>query len=132
MVVCGALLGLSTDAHAQAVSLVITADTVPGSARQMVGPQVVHVVNRGQSEATGVTVTLTPPKGAKLDAPGCQENHLPGGIRSYACLVGTITSGQEIDITFSISTNKSGTADVGVDAACDQGSFGALLSIAIF
>ena len=132
VMVCGALLGSSTNVHAQPASLFIYADTVSGPARQMVGPQVIHVINQGGADATGVVVTIMPPKGAKVDTAGCQEDHLPGGFRSYTCLVGALPAGQKVDITFSISMNKSGTADIGVDAACDQGDYGALLSITIF
>ena len=131
VMVCGTLLGLSTSAHAQSVSFVISANTVSGPARQTVGPQVIQVTNDGNAEATGVTVTFTLPKGAKAET-ACQEDHLPGGVRSYTCLVGTLTPGQTADVTFSISTTKSGTADVGVDVTCDQFvSAGALLSITI-
>ncbi len=129
--ICGAVMALSTEAHGQGVFLNIIPTTVDGLARQMVGPQVVRITNQGGSDATNLTVTLNPPKGAKLDAAGCQENHLPGGLRSYTCLVGSLAPWQEVDITFSISMNKSATADVGIDAACDQGDFGALLTILI-
>src|SRR5438034_560396 len=82
--VCGTWLGLPSSAHAQSVSLFIYADTVPGAVRQTVGPQVIHVVNQGSAEATNVSVTFTPPKGAKVDST-CQVDHSPGGIRSYTC-----------------------------------------------
>src|SRR5690349_5520692 len=131
VMVCGTWLGLPSSAHAQAVTLFIYADTVPGAAHQTVGPQVIHVVNQGSAEATGVAVTFTPPKGAKVDS-ACQVDHLPGGIRSYTCLVGALGPGQKADVTFSISMTKSNTADIGVDATCDQGTSGALLSITIF
>ena len=129
-IICTSLLGLTGSAHAQSVNFVIYVDTVSGPARQMVGPQVIHVRNDG-SEATGVTVTFAAPKGAKVDTT-CQEDHLPGGVRSYTCALGTLVSGQIADIAFSISMNKSGTAEVGVEATCDQGNTsGALLSITI-
>jgi hypothetical protein len=129
--VCGAWLGLPTIAHGQSPSLNIYADTVPGPARRAVGPQVIHVHNNG-APATGVSVTFTPPKNAKVDTT-CQEDHLPGGYRSYTCLVGSLGSGETADVTFSISMIKSGVADVGVDVTYDQGgSAGALISITIF
>jgi hypothetical protein len=82
--------------------------------------------------ANGVSVTFTPPKGAKVDTT-CQEDHLPGGLRSYTCVVGALGTGQTADVTFSISMTKSGTANVGVDVTYDQGgSAGALVSITIF
>jgi len=128
---CGTLLGLPNSAHAQSVNFVISANTVSGPARESVGPQVIRVTNDGSAEATGVTVTFTLPKGAKADA-ACQEDHLSGGVRSYTCLVGTLTTGQTAEVTFSLSMTKSGTADVGVDVTCDQFvSAGALLSITI-
>ena len=127
--VCGALVGLPASAHAQSVSFDIVGTTSSGPARQMVGPQVIKVTNSGQEEATGVTVTFSPPKGAKVDS-ACQVDHLPGGYRSYTCSVGSLTPGQSIEITFSISMTASG--DVGVEVTCDQPvSAGALLSITI-
>jgi hypothetical protein len=131
VMVCGAWLGLPASAHAQSPSLDIYADTVPGPVRQAVGPQVIHVRNTG-APANGVSVTFTPPKGAKVDTT-CQEDHLPGGLRSYTCVVGALGTGQTADVTFSISMTKSGTANVGVDVTYDQGgSAGALVSITIF
>ena len=130
VMVWGALVGLPTSAHAQSPSFDIWAETTPGSVRQAVGPQVIHVHNSGVP-ATGVSVTFTPPKGAKVDTT-CQEDHLPGGIRSYTCLLGSLGTGQTEEITFSISVTKSGTANVGVDVTSDQGgSSGALVSITI-
>jgi len=130
VIVCGTLLALASSAHAQSVSLFIYADTVPVQARQMSAPQLIHIVNQGAAEATGLSVTFRAPKGAKVDTT-CQEDHLPGGVRSYTCLVGSLGAGQNTDVTFSISMNKSGTADIRVDATCDQESSGALLSIPI-
>jgi len=131
VMVCGTWLGLPSSAHAQSPSLDIYADTVPGPARQAVGPQVIHVHNSG-APANGVSVTFTPPKGAKVDTT-CQEDHLPGGLRSYTCVVGALGTGQTADITFAISMTKGGTANVGVDVTYDQGgSAGALVSITIF
>ena len=130
VMVWGALLGLPTGAHAQSPSFDIWAETTPGSVRQIVGPQIIHVHNNGGA-ATGVSVTFTPPKGAKVDTT-CQEDHLPGGVRSYTCLIGAVGPGQSTEVTFSISMTKSGTANVSVDVTCDQGGdAGALVSITI-
>jgi hypothetical protein len=123
----GAWLG-SGSACAQSIN--ITASTIPGPTRQTL-PQVIHVRNQG-ADATGVTVTFTPDKGAKVDST-CQVDHLPGGIRSYTCLIGTLLAGDTIDIPFSISMTKSGNVDISVEATCDQAlTFGALLSVMIF
>jgi uncharacterized protein DUF11 len=116
--VCGALLGLPASAHAQSVQFVLSADTSSGSARQTL-PQVVHITNYG-AEATGVTLTFTPPKGAKVDST-CQVDHLPGGVRTYICSVGTVATGQTVDVTFSISMIKAGDASFSVEVTCDQG-----------
>jgi hypothetical protein len=124
----GALLGLSTSAHAQ--SFDITADTQSGPARQPLA-QVIHVANVGQFPATNVTVTFRPPKGAKVDS-DCQVDHFPGGFRSYTCTVGTLAPGQKADVTFSISMNQSGDFDVNVEVNGDLVSAGAMLPITIF
>lgn len=130
VMVCGTLLGLSTSAQAQSVGFVIGATVVNGPARQSL-PQVIHVTNVGGAEATNVTVTFTPPKGARVDTT-CQVDHLPGGFRSYTCSVGSLIPGQTADVSFSISMLKSGDFNFGVDVNCDQPvSAGALFSITI-
>ena len=127
VMVCGSLLGLSTSAHAQSVQIAIDSTTLAGPAHQDLS-QVIHVTNIGGAEATGVTVTFTAPKGAKVDT-ACQFDRFHG-LRSYTCSLGTLTAGQTADVTFSISMAKSG--DVGVAVTCDQpGTFLALLSITI-
>jgi hypothetical protein len=127
VMVCGAFLGSPSSAHAQSVQIAIDATTRDGPAREAL-PQVIHVTNQGTAEATGVTVTFTPPKGAKVDT-ACQFDRLHG-VGSYTCLVGTLPAGQTADVTFLVSMHKSG--DVGVEVTCDQGTFVALLSITIF
>jgi hypothetical protein len=113
------LLGLPASAQAQgSVKFVLSADTNAGPARQTY-PEVIHVTNEGTEDATGVTVTFTPPKGVKVDS-DCQIDHLPGGIRSYTCLVGTIGYGQTVDVSFSISMTKPGDASFTADVTCDQ------------
>ena len=127
--VCGALLGLPTSAHAQSFHLVITADPLSGSARQSL-PGAIQVRNDGEFATTNVTVTLRPPKGAKVDTDGCQVDHFPGGLRSYTCVLGTLTPGQLADVTFSISMADSG--EIVMEVTSDQTSAGALLPITIF
>jgi hypothetical protein len=115
--VCGVgLFGITASAQAQ-VSFILSADTNSGPAGTY--PQTIHVYNAG-TNATGVTVTFTPPKGVKVDS-ACLVDHLPGGLRSYTCLVGSITGGQTVDIAIVISMNKPGDASFYVDVACDQG-----------
>ena len=115
------LLGLPASARAQgAVTLYTSADTGSGVTRQSL-PQVIHVFNFGTAEATGVTVTFSPPKGVTVDST-CQVDHLPGGLRSYTCLVGTIAAGGSVDVSISVSMNKPGDASFTADATCDQGS----------
>jgi hypothetical protein len=109
------LLGLP--ANAQAQTLILTPDTNAGPARETY-PQVIHVYNAG-ADATGVTVTFTPPKGVKVDS-DCQVDHLPGGIRSYTCSLGTIAHGDTADVFIVISLNKPGDASFTADVTCDQ------------
>ena len=123
----GALLGLPTGAHAQSVLIDIEGPGVGVQPRQSVA-QTIHLTNTGGAEATNVTVTITPPKGAKVDAAACLFDHAHGG--SYTCSVGTIAAGGTAEVTFSISMNKSG--DVGVEVNCDQGTFIGSLSITVF
>ena len=111
------LLGLPANAQGQVI-FQTSADTSSGPARQTL-PQVIHIYNAGFTDATGVTVTFTPPKGAKVDS-NCLVNHLPGGVRSYTCLVGTIVSKQTVDISFSISMTKPGDASFTADVTCDE------------
>jgi hypothetical protein len=127
VMVCGAALGLPGSAQAQSVQIAIDNTTQGGPPRQSL-PQVIHVTNQGTSEATGVTVTFTAPKGAKVDS-ACQLDRFHG-VRSYSCFVGTLPGGQTADVTFLISMNKSD--DVGVEVTCDQGTFVGSLSITIF
>jgi hypothetical protein len=132
VMVWGALLGFATSARAQSVGFVISAaPPLNGPARQSL-PQVIHVTNAGGAEATNVSVTFTPPKGAKVDT-ACQVDHLAGGLRSYTCSVGNLAPGQTADVPFSISMLKTGDFNFGVDVNCDQPvSAGALFSITIF
>jgi hypothetical protein len=123
VMVCGTLLGLSTSAQAQ---ISMDANVQDGPARQAL-TQVIHVTNGG-AEATGVTVTFTPPKGAKVDS-ACQYDRFHG-VGSYACFVGTLPAGQTAHVLFSISMNKSG--DVGVEVTSDQGTIVGSISITIF
>ena len=127
VMVWGAMLGLPTSAHAQSVQIAIDGTTHGGQPRQSL-PQVIHVTNQGTAEATGVTVTFTAPKGAKVDS-ACQLDRFHG-VRSYSCFVGTLAGGQTVDVSFVISMNKSD--DVGVEVTCDQGTFVGSLSITIF
>jgi hypothetical protein len=127
VMVCGAWLGLPTSAHAQSGQIAIDDTTQSGPPRQSL-PQVIHITNQGTGEATNVTVTFTPPKGTKVDSV-CQFDRFHG-VGSYTCLVGTIAGGQTVDVTFSISMNKSG--DVGVEVNCNEGTFVGSLSITIF
>lgn len=124
VLVCGALVVLQSSANAQ---ISIDATIQDGPARQSL-LEVIHVTNGGTAEATGVTVTFTAPKGAKVDSV-CQPDRFHG-VRSYTCLVGTIAGGQSADVTFSISMSKSG--DVDVEVTSDQGTFVDTLSITIF
>ena len=128
VMVCGALLALPTSAHAQSFRLVVTADPLSGSARQSL-PGSIQVKNDGEFATTNVTVTLRPPKGAKVDAAGCQVDHFPGGLRSYTCVLGTLTAGQPAEVTFSISMPDSG--EIVVEVSSDQASAGAMLPITI-
>jgi len=125
VMVCGTFLGFPTSARAQSID--ISATTQNGPARQAL-TQVIHVTNLGGVQATGVTVTFTAPKGAKVDS-ACQFDRVHG-VRSYSCFVGTLPGGQTVDVTFSISMNKSD--DVGVEVICDQATFVGSLSITIF
>ena len=125
VMVCGALLGLSTSAHAQSID--ISATPLTGSAHQS-SAQVIRVTHMGGPEANNVTVTFTVPKGAKVDTP-CQLDRFHG-VRSYSCFVGPLVAGQWVDVPFSISMAKSG--DVDVEVTCDQGTFIMSLSITIF
>lgn len=125
--VCGTFLGLPASAHAQTVQIAIDSTPQGGPPRQSL-LQVIHVTNQGTGDATNVTVTFTAPKGAKVDS-ACQLDRFHG-VRSYSCFVGTITGGGAIDVTFSISMNKSD--NVGVEVDCDQGTFLGSLSITIF
>jgi len=127
VMVCGTFLGLPASAYAQAVQIAIDGTTHGGPPRQSL-LQVIHVTNQGTAEATNVTVTFTAPKGSKVDS-SCQLDRFHG-VRSYSCFVGTLSGGQTVDVTFSISMNKSD--DVGVEVTADQGTFVGLLSITIF
>jgi hypothetical protein len=121
------LLGLPANAQTQgSVTLYVSADTGSGVVHQSL-PQVIHVYNAGTAEATGVTVTFNPPKGVSVDST-CQVDHLPGGLRSYTCLVGTIPGGQMADVSFSVSRIKAGDASFTADVTCNEG---ATLSIAL-
>lgn len=113
------LVGLAANAQGQVVFFT-SADTGSGPARQTY-PQVIHVYNAGLTDATGVTVTFTPPKGAKVDS-DCLVDHSPGGLRTYTCLLDTIAPGQTADVSFSISMNKPGDASFYADVTCDQGA----------
>src|SRR5258705_13963257 len=81
-VMLGGLGLLTIPASAQtsggAVTFFLSADTGGGPARQSY-PEVIHVYNAGSTDATGVTVTFTPPKGMKVDS-SCLVDHLPGGV----------------------------------------------------
>lgn len=125
VMVCGNLLALPTSAHAQ---IAIDSSMHDGPAHQSLD-QVIHVTNIGTSDITGVTVTFTAPKGTKVDNTVCQSDRFHG-VLSYTCLVGTIPGGHAVDVTFSISMNKSG--DVGVEVTSDQGTFVDSLPIVIF
>jgi hypothetical protein len=118
VMVWGALVGLPTSAHAQ--SIAIDPISQNGPARQPLA-QVIRVTNQGGPDATGVTVTFTVPKGAKVDS-SCQFDRFHG-VGSYTCTVGTGTlgAGQTVDIPFTISMGKS--AEVSVEVTCDQGTF---------
>jgi hypothetical protein len=126
---------LAQPAHAQGTQGTVTfytsADTGSGSTRQTF-PQVIHIMNASNvTEASGVTVTFTPPKGVKVDS-GCLVDHMAGGLRSYTCLVGTIAPLATVDVVFSISATKAGDASFWADVACDQGTTTAVfLSIVI-
>jgi uncharacterized membrane protein len=129
VVVCGMMLGLPISGYAQTAQFDVSAVPVNGAARQSL-PQVIRVTNVGGAEATGITVTLWPPKGAKVDA-ACQVDHLPGGSRSYTCLVPDLAPGDWAEVPFSISMTKSGDIDVVIQVTSDQASHGALLPITI-
>ena len=128
VMVCGTLLGLPTSALAQ--SFVITADIQDAPVRQPM-TEVIHVSNGGQLAANGVSVTLRPPKGAKVDIP-CPVDHFAGGFRSYTCFVGTLSPGQTADITFSISMTKSGNDFISVEANGDLVSGGEVFPIRFY
>jgi hypothetical protein len=129
VMVGGMVLGLPTSGHAQSAQFDISAVPVNGAPRESL-PQVIRVTNVGGAEATGITVTLWPPKGAKIDA-ACQVDHLPGGSRSYTCLLPNLGPGDWADVPFSISMTKSGDIDVVIQVTSDQASRGALLPITI-
>ena len=115
------MLGLPAQVHAQgAVAFQLSADTGNGPSRQTL-PQVIHIMNYGTADATGVTLTFTPPKGAKVDST-CQVDHMPGGLRSYTCLVGPIASGQTVDVSFILSMTKPADLSIAVDVTCDEGA----------
>jgi|GEM_PF-3537374 len=115
------MFGLPAQAHAQgAVAFQLSADTGNGPVRQTL-PQVIHVMNYGSAEATNVTLTFTPPKGAKVDS-ACQIDHLPGGLRSYTCSVGAIGGGQTVDVPFSLSMTKPAQVEIAVDVTCNEGA----------
>jgi len=118
--VCGGSL-VTLPAYAQSggpVSFELSTLTSSGGPARANMPQVVHVINVGGVEATGVVATFTLPKGVRAD--GCLVTHEAGGIRSYSCLAGNIASGQGVDITFSLSANKPAVADFFVEVTCDQ------------
>jgi hypothetical protein len=92
-------------------------------------PGTIEVQNDGGFTVTNVTVTFRPPKGAKVDANGCQVEHFPGGLRSYTCDLGTLATTQSASVTFSISLPDSG--EIVVEVTSDQISAGALLSVTI-
>jgi len=115
------LLGLPADARAQgSVVLLASADTGSGPAHSTY-PQVIHVFNNGSANATGVTVTFTPPKGVKIDS-NCLVDHMAGGVRSYTCSLGTIAPQQTVDVSFILSMTKAGDASFTADVTCDEGS----------
>jgi hypothetical protein len=115
------LLGLTATAAAQgSVTFYVSADTGSGSTHQTY-PQVIHVYNAGPSDATGVTVTFTPPKGVKV-AGSCLVDHLSGGLRTYTCSLGTITSLQTVDVVFTVSMTKPGDASFTADVTCNEGA----------
>ena len=115
------LLGLPGQAHAQGGAyLLLSSDTGNGPARQTY-PEVIHVNNIGSVEATGVTLTFTAPKGAKVDS-SCQVDHSAGGVRTYTCSLGAIPGNSSVDVTFLFSMNKAADAVIPVDVTCDQGS----------
>ena len=124
--VWGGLVGLPASAHAQ--SIAIDPITQNGPARQPL-TQIIRVTNQGGPNATGVTVTFTVPKGAKVDS-ACQFDRFHG-VGSYTCTVGTGTlgAGDTVDIPFTISMGKS--SQVSVEVTCDQGTFVGSISIVI-
>ena len=128
VMVCGSLLGLAASAHAQTFDIVPV--TQNGPAHQSLA-QTIHITNLSQNTASNVMVTFRAPKGTKVDS-DCQVDHLPGGLRSYSCALGSISPGQEADINFSFSTNQSGTFDITVQVNGDQVSGGGWFTITIF
>lgn len=123
----GTLLALASSASAQSTQIIISPLPQDGPSHQPL-TQVIRVTNMGGADATGLTVTFTVPKGAKVDSP-CQFDRFHG-VGSYTCLVGSLQKGQTAEVTFSISMNKSD--DISVEATCDQGTFSESLSITIF
>lgn len=128
IMVCGSLLVSAVSAHAQTFQ--ITPDVQNGSTHQPLN-QTIHIANVSPYPATNVMVTFRAPKGAKVDS-DCLVDHLPGGLRSYTCSLGTIQPGQEAQIDFSISMNQSGTFDVTVQVNGDHVSGGDWFPITIF
>ena len=127
--VCGALLGSSTSAHAQEIA--IDAQIHDGPTHQLLN-QLIRVSNgAGGADATGVKVTFWPPKGAKVDT-ACQVDHFSGGLRSYTCFLGTLTPGQTVDIIFSISMIKGGDDYVVVEVGSDLDYASAALPIKFY
>ena len=115
------LFTLPAPAHAQgAVTLQLSSVTGSGPARQTF-PETIELANVGTAEATNVTLTFTPPKGAKVDST-CQVDHLPGGQRSYICSIGTLAAGDRVDVSFLFSLSKPADAAITVDVTCDQGA----------
>ena len=118
VMVWGALVGLPASAHAQ--SIAIDPITQNGPARQPL-TQIIRVTNQGGADANHVTVTFTVPKGSKVDS-SCQFDRFHG-VGSYTCTVGTgtLTTGQTVDIPFTIAMGKSG--EISLEVTCDQGTF---------
>jgi Domain of unknown function DUF11 len=113
------LLGVPASAQGQVI-FQTSADTNGGPPHQTYY-QTIYIQNIGFEEATGVTVTFTPPKGLKVDST-CQVDHLPGGLRSYTCLVGNIAVGDTANVSFSISQTKAGDDSFTAEVTCDQGA----------
>ena len=113
--VCGiGLFGITVSAQGQE-SLTLSSRISYGPPGSY--PEVIHIYNG--TDVTGVKVTFTPPKGVKV-LNDCLVDHLPGGLRSYTCSVGSIPALQGADFVIVISMNKPGDASFYVNVACDQ------------